>query len=195
MRSRLFDRRFLLFSALSGFMLAVAGCQSGDNPAAVAPSADGDAQTQEKITEAELRGFCPGVSLRDGTAFFNTYAKGGDGDATKIIYQASISDVTRTCRNEGGTMTMNVAVAGRIVPGPAFAAGTITMPIRIVATHGNEVLYSQIFRHQVNVSDGSAATQFVFNDPNVSFVIPEDKAVRVFAGYDEGPAKKAATAE
>src|SRR5690349_10864301 len=135
MRCRLLARRVFLFSALSGFILAAAGCQSGDSANAL-DVASVSKPAQEKVTEAELRAFCPGVSLRDGTAYFNTYQKGGDGDATKVIYQASISDVTRTCRTTDGTMTMNVAVAGRIVPGPAFAAGTITMPIRIVATHG-----------------------------------------------------------
>lgn len=195
MRSRLLDRRFLLFSTLSGFMLAVAGCQSGDNPSALTPAAGEGKAAEERVTEAELRGFCPGVGLRDGTAYFNTYAKGGDGDATKVIYQASISDVTRTCRNQSGTMTMNIAVAGRIVPGPAFAPGTITMPIRIAVTRGSEVLYTQLFKHQVNIADGAAATQFVFNDPNVSFVMPEDKIIRIFAGFDEGPAAKTAAAE
>ncbi|WP_338036667.1 hypothetical protein [Arvimicrobium flavum] len=184
------DRRFLPLAALSGIILGVAGCQSGDSAGALAVG-DGAKPAEQKVTEAELRAYCPRVTLRDGTAYFNNYAKGGDGDATKVVHQASIGEVTRTCTTSAdGAMTMNVAVAGRVVPGPAFSPGSINMPIRIVVTHGDDVLYSQLHRHQVSVSDGSAATQFVFNDPNVSFVLPADRRVQVFAGYDEGPPKR-----
>jgi hypothetical protein len=195
MRSSLPDPRFLLFPALSVFMLAVAGCQSGDTAKTLDTAGQtqpaGEAKPAEpKVTEAELRGYCPRVTLRDGTAYFNTYAKGGQDDPTKVVYQASISDVSRSCVTADGSMTMKVAVAGRIVPGPAFSPGTITMPIRVVVSHGDEVLYSQLHQHQVSVSDPTAATQFLFNDPNVSFVLPADRRVAVFAGYDEGPARK-----
>lgn len=182
------DRRVVLLSVFSGFMLVAAGCQSGDKASALDVGAE-PKPAEQKVTEAELRGYCPKVTLRDGTAFFNTYQKGAQDDATKIIHQASITDVTRTCSGTDGSMTMNVAVAGKVVPGPAFAPGTITMPIRVVVTRNEEVLYSQLHRHQVAISDGSAATQFVFNDPNVSFVLPPDRIVTVYAGFDEGTAK------
>lgn len=185
MRFRLPAQRPFLLPAVAAAMLAAAGCQSSD-PAAVLDPGQGASKTEEKVTEAELRAYCPRVVLRDGTAYFNTYARGGEDDPAKLVYQASIIDVTRTCRTVDGAMTMNVAIAGRIVPGPAFVAGTITMPIRIAAMHGDEALYSQVHSQQVNVTDATAATQFVFNDPDVSFVLPADKAVQVFAGYDRG---------
>ena len=89
-------------------------------------------------------------------------------------------------------MTMKVAVAGRVVPGPAFSPGTITMPIRIVVSRGDELLYSQLHQYQVSISDPSAATQFIFTDPNVSFALAPGERVTAFAGYDEGPSKKPA---
>jgi hypothetical protein len=184
----LFDRRFLLLSSLSSLIVLIAGCQSGDSTDALKMGGN-STSSEQKVTEAELRAFCPRVTLREGTAYFNTYLKGGDGDPTKVVYQASIADVTRTCTTTDGTMTMNVAVAGKIVPGPAFSSGTITMPIRVAVAHGSEVLYSELHKYQVTISDPSAATQFVFNDPNVSFTLPADRAVQVFAGYDEGPPK------
>ena len=72
-------------------------------------------------------------------------------DPTKIIYQASISDVTRSCTRADGMLTMNVAVAGRVVPGPVGTPGNVTMPIRIVVVRGEEVLYSQLHKHQVAI--------------------------------------------
>ena len=130
------------------------------------------------------------MTLREGTASFTNYAKGGDGDPTKLVYQASISDVTRSCTRANGTMTIKVAVAGRVVPGPLATAGPVTMPIRVAVTQGDEVLYSQLHKYQVNV-DANSATQFVFTDPNVNIPIPPDGQGRVFAGYDDGPKKAA----
>ena len=190
MEFRLNNSRFIKGFALSGFILAAAGCQSGDSGSALNPGSDKTAATEGKVLESELRAYCPPVTLREGTAYFNTYAKGGQDDPTKVLYQASITDVTRTCKSAGGTMTMNVAVAGKVVPGPAGAPGNVTMPIRVAVVRGDEVLYSQLHKHQVAVGDASAATQFVFNDQSVSFPSPNGRDVKVFAGYDEGPPKQ-----
>ena len=213
-----FDRRFVAGLALTGFMLAAAGCQSSDNgilnlgigkktdPNAPIPPQD------PKILASQLQAYCPKVTVRDGTAYFNTYAKGApqpkkkkadaeaeaaaaaptDGtivdpnkDPTKIIYQASISDVSRDCVRANGQLTMKVGVAGKIVPGPMFAPGTITMPIRIAVMHGTDVLYSQIHPYQIQVSDPSTATQFVYTDSNVVVPEPSARDYQVYAGYDE----------
>lgn len=187
MEFRFASSRFLAGFALSGFILAAAGCQSGDSGSVLGV---GGKEEKPKVLESELRAYCPPVKLREGTAFFNTYAKGGQDDPTKVLYQASITDVSRSCTNAGGTMTMNVAVAGKIVPGPAGVSGNLTMPIRVVVVRGEEVLYSQLHKHQVSVGDASTATQFVFNDPAVSFPTPQEADLQVFAGYDEGPPKK-----
>lgn len=193
-----FNGRFFAGLALCGFMLAAAGCQSGDSGILNVGKGKvkmGDLspppKSDEKVNQSDLLAYCPKVTLRDGTAYFNTYAKGGQGDAAKIVYQASISDVTRDCSRANGTLAMKVAVAGKVVPGPLGTAGAITMPIRIVVVHGADVLYSQLHQYKVQISDTSAATQFVFNDPNVSVPEPTGKDYQVFAGYDEGPPKVA----
>ncbi|MER8749816.1 hypothetical protein NKH57_11135 [Mesorhizobium sp. M1050] len=221
---RTFSGRFLAGLALTGFMLAAAGCQSGDNgilnlgfgkkdPTAPPPPQD------PKVLASQLQAYCPRVTVRDGTAFFNTYSKDvqkprpklkktGDAaqdaaaqaeadaaaaappdESANIVYQASVSDVTRDCSRANGQLTMKIAVAGKIVPGPKFSPGNITMPIRIAVMHGAEVLYSQIHQYQVQVTDPSVATQFVFTDSNV--VVPEPTAqdYQVFAGYDENAPK------
>lgn len=211
------NNRFVAGLALTGFMLAAAGCQSSDN--GVLNLGFGKKDTtppppqDPKVLSSQLQAYCPKVTLRDGTAFFNTYGKGSqkpkkktdaadadaqaaqpapDGtivdpnkDPTKIIYQASITDVTRDCSRANGQLSMKIAVAGKVVPGPMFTPGTITMPIRVAVMHGTEVLYSQIHPYQIQVSDPSTATQFVFTDSNV--VVPEPTAqdYQAFAGYDE----------
>lgn len=182
-----FRHRPLAGIAVLGFMLAVAGCQSGDGAANLGVDAGAD-KSQEQITVSELRAYCPRVNLREGTAFYTTYAKGGDGDPQKVTYQAAITDVTRNCTSSGGMMTINVAAAGRVISGPAGAPGTITMPIRVAVLRGTEVIYSQLHKYQVTV--GSEATQFVFNDPNVAIPVPDPGTVKVFVGYDDAPASK-----
>lgn len=182
-------------AALVGLMLSVAGCQSGSGASSGDDAVTGVNTTAPpppagKVLQSELRAYCPGVTVRQGTAAYTNYAKGGDGDSTKVVYQASISDATRSCTRANGTMTIKVAAAGRVVPGPLAKAGPVTVPIRVAVTLGDEVLYSQLHKYQVNV-DANSATQFVFSDPNVNIPIPPDGQGRVYVGYDDGPKKAA----
>lgn len=173
-------------------LMALAGCQSGagSNDNAVA-EADTTAPPppQERVLQSELRAFCPRITVREGTAAFTTYASGGNGDASKAIYQASIVDTTRACTRADGTMTIKVVVAGRIVPGPMGKPGSISLPIRVVVTQAGNVLYSELRQHQVSVNDTGSATQFVFTDPAVTIPLPPDNQTRIFVGFDEGPEK------
>jgi hypothetical protein len=205
-----FNARFFAGLALSGLMLAAAGCQSSDK-GALGVGGDQQAKAAEgKVKMSDLTAYCPNITLRSGTAYFSTYAKAGkkvkkapDADApddmaadgtpdnsANIIYQAAITDVTRDCSRNDGSLTMNVGVAGKVVPGPKATPGTITMPIRVVVVHGSDVLYSQLHQYKLQISDMSAATQFVFNDPNVVVPMPTAKDYQMFAGFDEGPPEK-----
>lgn len=165
-----------------GALLALAGCQSsGGTDMAAAP---------EPVRESELRAFCPQVQLRQGTAFYSSYQRGGQDDPQRLVHQASISNVTRACSYASdGSITMNVGVAGRVVPGPQGSAGQSTLPIRIAVVQGTTVLYSQLHQYPVNVQDTAGATQFVFNDPAVTIPRPEGTNIVVFAGFDEGPGR------
>ncbi len=144
----------------------------------------------DKILASELLAYCPRVIVKEADGAINRYAKGGDGDPAKLTYQASISDSTRSCSRQTGMLAMKVAVAGRVVPGPAGAPSTVTLPIKVtVIQAGGTVLYSQTFNQQVALS-GNQAQQFVFNDQNVVVPIPADNTLQVFAGFDTGPVKK-----
>lgn len=175
-------------AVLAGLAFA-AGCQSSDTAGALAPG--GDAAGAPQVKESDLRAFCPPVMLREGTAYFDTYERGAkDKDPAKLEYQASIGDVTRSCTYPDGLLNMDVAVAGRVVPGPKGKAGTITMPIRVVVVQDGQVVYSQLHKYPVAITDTVGATQFLFNDTAISIPRPSGRAVVVYAGYDEGPPKK-----
>jgi len=187
--------RFLAGAGVIGFMIAAAGCQSGDTDGVlglglVKGRQDNPEQQANMVRESELRAYCPRVNLREGTSIFRSYEKKAEEDPNKLIYQASIGEVTRSCSYGPGTITVNVALAGKVVPGPLAQSGTFTMPIRVVALRGSEVLYSELHKFSVTVDRASGASQFIFNDPNVTIPSVSDGSVQIFAGYDEGPEKK-----
>ena len=183
--------RFLRMS-LAGLaaMATLSACTSSDSGSVLdLKSAKVEKAHSEQILRSELTGFCPQVTLREGTAFFTTYEKGGDGDASRAVYQASITETTRACTRPDGMLSMNIAVAGRVVPGPKANGATVTMPIRVAITEGDAVLYSQLHQFQVTIIQGQAATQFVFNDPNASIPLSSARKVTIFVGFDEGAPK------
>lgn len=177
--------RSSLYSVFATAMLvALAGCNtSGSSRPTVASNGE------VRIKESELRAYCPSVSLREGTAFFNTYEKGGDQDASRVVYQASLTDITRACKYGDGTMNIEVAAAGKVVPGPKYHNGTITMPIRVAVLQGDRVIYSQLHKQVLKIANPDEATQFVMNDTGISIPMPDKQNIQIFVGFDEGPVK------
>jgi hypothetical protein len=170
-------------------VFSLSACQSNKVPTVPNPFA-GNKQAAEtpksdKIDIAELEQFCPNITLRSGTAYFDRYEKGGDGDPNRILYQASITNVTRGCMPENETVKINAALAGRIVPGPKGKPGVVNVPIRIVVVKGDTVIYSQLFKHEVQM--GQNATDFVFSDPDIVIQKPDKPDVGIFVGFDPGP--------
>jgi hypothetical protein len=177
--------------------LFLAACQSTANKPVdlgIGTPADNAAQSQTdvaavepgRITDVELRAYCPRVSLRAGTNYYRTYEGGAEEDPQAVIYQASLGETSRNCTYGNGMLNMTVAVAGRVVPGPKSREGQITMPIRVAVVQGDTVLYSQLHQHPVTVAT-TGATQFIFTDPAISIPQPNQTNIQVFIGYDEGP--------
>ncbi|AHA99882.1 MULTISPECIES: hypothetical protein [Brucella] len=183
------QNRSSLFPVFATVLLAsLAGCTTSDTENGANSSLPTKATSGEKrISETELRAYCPSVSLRDGTAFFNTYEKGGDKDPERVIYQAALTDTTRSCQYGNGTLTMDIAGAGKVVPGPKYKTGTIVMPIRVAIRQGDQVVYSKLHKQRVSITNPDTATQFVFNDKGVTIPMPDKQNVQIFIGFDEGP--------
>lgn len=190
--------RFVTGSALAGLLLVVAGCQSGGSGGVLGfggGAKEPQAVPEGKVLASELRAYCPRVTVKEEMSAINKYAGGGEGDPAKLSYQASVTESTRSCNRATGMLAMNVAVAGRVVPGPAGASGTVTLPVRIsVVRADGEVLYSQVHNRQVSFS-GNQVQQFILNDPNVVVPIPVDNSLQVFAGFDQGPEGKKRSSE
>ncbi|MRN42375.1 MULTISPECIES: hypothetical protein [unclassified Brucella] len=183
------QNRSSLFPVFATVLLAsLAGCTTSGTENGANSSLPTKATSGEKrISETELRAYCPSVSLRDGTAFFNTYEKGGDKDPERVIYQAALTDTTRSCQYGNGTLTMDIAGAGKVVPGPKYKTGTIVMPIRVAIRQGDQVVYSKLHKQRVSITNPDTATQFVFNDKGVTIPMRDKQNVQIFIGFDEGP--------
>ena len=139
---------------------------------------------------AVVQGTCPPIELRDGTAFFRTYAKGGQDDPQKVVYQASLADTTRACTRNETTLSMKVMVEGRLIAGPLGKAGSVDLPIRVAVVQGEQVLYSEITRFPVTLDSVDAPKQFVFTKDVPGLPGDVTGLARVYIGFDEGPAKK-----
>jgi hypothetical protein len=164
--------RHLAMLASLGALLAAAGCQSNDGVAVAAQPAE--------VNIEELRAFCPQVVLETDGTVWSQYERGGEGDEARLIHRTTISDSTRACSYSADAITVNIAVAGRVVPGPVGSPGQLSLPLVVEARRGGEVIYSNPVNYGVQVTDTAGATQFVFNDPAV--LIPQAGAqqTRIF---------------
>lgn len=166
--------------ALAGMLLV------GLSACSTTKSEDTAKAAEPRITESELRAYCPSITLLEGTAFLTKYDKGGQDDPAQLNYQATITDTTRACKYGADSLSMEVAARYRVVPGPKFKGGSVNLPIRVAVVEGDKTVYSKLHRQAVNLST-DAASQSVFNDNAVSIPIPSKQNVRVYIGFDEGP--------
>ncbi|MCL6706216.1 hypothetical protein M8R20_04305 [Pseudomonas sp. R2.Fl] len=170
----------------------LAACNAG-NPAGgldVAGSEQAQQQQQQQAVASVVQGTCPPIALRDGTAFFRTYAKGAKDDPQQVVYQASLADTTRSCsRNDAGQLTITVMVQGRLISGPQGKAGTLSMPIRVSVVDGDQVLYSEITKFDAALADVNQPSQFVFTKDVTGIPGEISRLALVSVGFDDGTAK------
>jgi hypothetical protein len=179
--SKSFDLgKFVRAGILAVSAIALASCQT-------ATTEDTLNVAEDPVTEDDLRAYCPRVTLNEGTAYFRTYTKGNDGNADEIIYQALISDVTRTCKYRNGQLFITVAAAGRVVNGPKGTGGNITMPIRVAVKSGEGLPYSRLGKFDVAVTPGAGASQFIYKDDQIVLPEPTVRNIQILVGFDEGP--------
>lgn len=174
---------------LTGSLVAVlAGCNSSSPTEGLAPTA----QAQQPVTPV-VQAYCPQVVMLDQTAVYHAYARGGQDNPEKLLYQASLADATRQCTANETTLTINVVAQGRIVQGPAGTPGKVTLPVLVEVIDGDNVIYSQKVAFPVDMPAGG--TQFIFNKPDVQIPNAQGGAsrfTRVRLGFETGPAKKPA---
>ncbi len=179
----------LLFLTLAG--LSAAGCStSGGGPAPAAPSSASLPASPAQVASAgRVADYCPQVALREGTAILRK----GSGDS--VDYVASITGTTRSCRERDGQYFMEVAVTGRVVPGPVSKGGTVDLPLRVAIVDNGKLVYSQLGHQGALLDSTGGAVNFSYIDRNIRFPKPAGKTLTIYAGFDEGPPAPAVAAK
>jgi hypothetical protein len=144
---------------------------------------------------------CPPIAILDGTEAQRVMAPGATGN-TGLKYQYSLFSVARECSMAGGRMSVKIGAGGRVLLGPAGAAGRFDVPIRVVVFSeiDHKPVQSKLFRVSASVGSGQASAPFQFVSDQV--VVPiasgrtgDDYSIKVGidgkGGPDVGAAKPA----
>jgi len=165
-------------SAAVGQRFALFGFGEGEKtPKADAPTAPPDID-------------CPGVEIRQGASTFQQSATDNGSAALSLRYQANFIRFARECALRAGNVVMKVGVEGRVILGPAGAAGSLTLPVRLaVVKEGLEprTIWTKFYMVPVVMPPGQPNVLFTHVDEDVSFPNPSgddlDKYV-VYVGFD-----------
>lgn len=170
-------------------MMVLSGCNAGGlgSSLGLSPPEPGNAAAAA-ARQAVVQGFCPQISLRDGTSFYRTYVRGKDGDAEQVVFQASLADTTRSCARTETTLTINALVQGRLVAGPQGKAGTINLPVRVTVTDGDQEVFNEVEQYAVTLADVNLPTQFIYSKA-VNVPGNVSGTTRVTIGFEQ-PKKK-----
>lgn len=166
----------------------------GSHSAETAPAAQAQGQVVPAPEGAVVQGFCPQVGLKDGTAFYRTYAKPGSKDPQDVVFQASLADSTRACTRSATSISVKIQVQGRLVAGPAGHAGSLSAPVRVSVVDGDRVVSSELVPFTVTLQSADQPSQFIFER---ELTVPGNLSPQaiVTVGFDESPAKAAKPAK
>ena len=199
-------RRALRLAAMASAALGLAACGSniavvdnpepGENaPTRLFASFLGLKKSEAKNEAPPAEGdksrhiFCPQVMVLEGTAASRAYA--GPPSNETLRYQTELDDTARDCALEGKELAIKIGVAGKVLLGPAGAAGNFGVPVRmaILRKRDNEPIVSKLYRASVSVPAGQTQGGFtIVSEPlRVPFIqdhAEDDYTIRV--GIDEG---------
>lgn len=167
-----------------------AGTNSIDDTLSVSPQ---QAALPKPDPIQDPRAFCPKTVLRAGTETYDIYPDGIDdrnaAAASELRWRATITEVARECNTAGSFLNIRVGVRGRYLSGPKGETGAFVMPVRIAVTRGEEVLYTKLHQIPAEIPVGRRNGTFAYVDNAISIPKPDKENVRIFVGFDEGPAE------
>jgi hypothetical protein len=151
-----------------------------------------DSTTNLILSNAKnINGYCPSVSILGDTNVYQSYAKGGEGNANMLIHQANITQTARECTNMGAEMFIKVGVAGRVLGGPkSTGKDKAVLPLRIVIKQKDTVLYSQLHKVPVMLAPPDRSGLFAKVDEGIAIPTPRERNVQILVGFDSGPNKR-----
>jgi hypothetical protein len=185
-------RHWLLALALTTGLAACtsSGTKSIDNMQA--GSAEGQTASADNAKfdgEQDPRAYCPKIVMRAGTQSIDIYPKdvriNDPTRPSKLRFRGTINELVRECSYAGDNLQIKVGIAGVVLSGPSGETGDFTMPIRVVVTHGDNLLYSQLHEVSAQIPAGRKNNSFSFVDDSIVIPKPESQNIIIYAGYDE----------
>jgi hypothetical protein len=191
--------------------MTLAGCSSSSVDSAPAASGGGSsfrdrmsnlffgspgAEAQAlAVNAADPNQDCPVADIRSGASTLQVNA-GNDNSPNTLRYQATIARLARECAVRGTTMTVKVGVQGRVVIGPAGAAGEVEVPLRYALVHEGpnpKTILTKFYRFPVNIADGQSNVPFLHIEEDITFTVPPRGQLEnyvVYVGFDPAAAPK-----
>lgn len=186
-----------IWAAILAIGAAVAGCSSISSTTSsvsdrftslFGSSAAGDQPTKVSGPDPELD--CPTIDIRQGASTVQVNATGG-ADAGTLRYQLTFTRAARECAVTGETMSIKVGVQGRIILGPAGAAGPVEVPLRLaVVREGVEpkTIWTKFYKVPAVIQPGETGTLFTYVEEGLSFPTPsraEIDSYVIYIGFDQ----------
>jgi hypothetical protein len=151
----------------------------------VAPSGDQDDDAPRRPAIVALQDYCPPVEVRLDGASYVVYERGGEGEPSRIRYQATLSQYPRSCTDVAGTLTIRLGLAGYLLSGPRGGPGSVIAPLHVQIVQDNTVVVlDRPLPTQVTVPAGAVRGAFSRVE---EFVVPSPprENMRVVIGFDQ----------
>jgi hypothetical protein len=174
---------------------AAAPSGAGEQRFALFGFGEGDKKPEQPAATESPDIDCPGVEIRQGASTFQQSGADNGSTALSLRYQASFIRFARECALQGGNVVMKVGVEGRVILGPAGAAGPITLPVRLaVVKEGLEpkVIWTKFYMVPVVMPTGQPNVLFTHVEEDVSFPKPPGDQLDtyvVYVGFDPDSAE------
>jgi hypothetical protein len=156
---------------------------------------EGDKKPQQPAATESPDIDCPGVEIRQGASTFQQSGTDNGSTALSLRYQANFVRFARECAVQAGNVVMKVGIEGRVILGPAGAAGQVTLPVRLaVVKEGLEpqTIWTKFYMVPVVMPPGQPNVTFTHVEEAMSFPKPPgddlDKYV-VYVGFDPDSAE------
>ena len=132
---------------------------------------------------------CPTIAILPGTEVQRVMAPGGTGNQN-LKYQYSLLNVGRECAVSGDRVTIKVGADGRVLLGPAGAAGRFDVPLRVAvfSEAQHRAVESRLFTIPVSLNAGQASAPFDFVSQGLTVAIPPGRSgeYSIKVGIDAG---------
>jgi hypothetical protein len=180
----------LILPALLGLSACLgSGSPIGDPDALVAAAPAPDPAAEEAATRqrllAALVDYCPPVEIKLGATAYSVYERGGEGEPSRLRYQASLSQFPRSCVDEAGTLTIQLGLAGYLLAGPRGGPGSVTIPLHVqVVQDIDTVVFDRVFPTPASIPVGAVRGEY----SRVEAIVvpsPPRENMRIVIGFDQ----------